>query len=170
MVMKWLVVVWLLTAGVGASYSIVAERKEKLNQLTDMEHSLRRLAYYMYQWRLPIKEVISFAAKEEKELLQTFYVELKEVLEQQKTEDFSVLWREVGERWFKNVPEEMQILWMESFEHIPTESEALYRHLSERAQRMKDYTKALQEKYKGEQRLVFTMGFFVSAFFCLILW
>ena len=81
-----------------------------------------------------------------------------------------MLWREVGERWFKNVPEEMQILWMESFEHIPTESEALYRHLSERAQRMKDYTKALQEKYKGEQRLVFTMGFFVSAFFCLILW
>ena len=50
------------------------------------------------------------------------------------------------------------------------EPEALNKRLTERAERIADYVLELQEKYKGEQKLVFTMGFFVSAFFCLILW
>ena len=134
--MKYFIAVWLLTAGMGVSYSIVAERNKKLHQLVAMEQSLKRLAYYMYQWNLPVKEAIAFTVKEEKEVLRAFYAKLQEVLEQHKMEDFSVLWKEMGERWFANVPEEMQILWKESFDNIPMESEMLYRRLSEQAQKM----------------------------------
>ena len=168
--MKWFVVAWLFTAGIGMSYSIAAERNKKIHQLVDMEQSLKRLAYYMFQWHLPVKEAIAFTAKEENEILRVFYNELQESLEQRKSEDFSLLWRENGARWFENVPEEIRILWMESFENIPLESETLYRRLSERAQKMKEFTQELQQKYKGEQKIVFTMGVFVSAFLCLILW
>ena len=63
--MKWLITVWLLAAGTGVSYSIVTERKNMLQRLKEMEHSMRRLAYYMYQWRMPVKEAVEHAAKEE---------------------------------------------------------------------------------------------------------
>jgi hypothetical protein len=35
---------------------------------------------------------------------------------------------------------------------------------------MKVYREVMEKKYKGEQKLVFAMGIFVSTFFCLILW
>ena len=168
--MKWFAVAWLLVAGMGMSYCIVSERNKKIHRLTAMEQSLKRLAYYMFQWHLPVKEAIAFTLKEEKEILQVFYTKLQEVLEQQSAEDFSDLWKEQGEKLFENVPQEMRILWMESFENIPSESEALYSRLLERAQKIREYTQELHQKYKGEQKLVFAMGFFVSAFFCLILW
>ena len=152
-------VVWLLAAGTGVSYSVVAERRNRLSQLGEMEHSLKRLAYYMYQWRLPIKDAIAYAAKEEKDVLQKFYLGLHETLVQQQTEDFDMLWQEESGK-----------IWNESFVNIPMEPEALNKRLTERAERIADYVLELQEKYKGEQKLVFTMGFFVSAFFCLILW
>lgn len=163
-------VVWLLAAGTGVSYSVVAERRNRLSQLGEMEHSLKRLAYYMYQWRLPIKDAIAYAAKEEKDVLQKFYLGLHETLVQQQTEDFDMLWQEESGKIWNHIPEEIQRIWNESFVNIPMEPEALNKRLTERAERIADYVLELQEKYKGEQKLVFTMGFFVSAFFCLILW
>lgn len=170
--MKWLIVIWLLAAGVGVSYSVVAERRNMLRQLGEMGHSLKRLAYYMYQWRMPVKDAVAHAAKEEQEFLHSFYLGIQEKLIKRQTEDFGILWQEESCEIFKSchLPEEIRKIWSDSFVHIPMESEALNKRLTERAEKIADYAVELQEKYKGEQRLVFTLGFFVSAFFCLILW
>lgn len=173
--MKWLVAVWLLVAGVGVSYSVVAERRNTLHQLGEMEHSLKRLAYYMYQWRMPVKDAVAHVAKEEQEFLHGFYLGIQEKLVKRQTEDFGILWQEESCRMWKRMcpgkrREEIRKIWSDCFVHIPMEPEALNKRLTERAEKIADYTMELQEKYKGEQRLVFTMGFFVSAFFCLILW
>ena len=102
--------------------------------------------------------------------MQKFYLGLHETLVQQQTEDFDMLWQEESGKIWNHIPEEIQRIWNESFVNIPMEPEALNKRLTERAERIADYVLELQEKYKGEQKLVFTMGFFVSAFFCLILW
>lgn len=192
--MKGFVAIWLLAAGVGVSYSVVAERRNMLRQLGEMEHSLKRLAYYMYQWRMPVKEAVVHAAKEEQGILYDFYLGIQERLAERQSEDFGIVWQEESRYlweqqegskkksskreslnrsmydWNRKLPEEIGKIWSDSFVHIPMEPEALNKRLTERAEKLADYTRELQEKYKGEQRLVFTMGFFVSAFFCLILW
>ena len=62
--MKWLLVIWLLCAGLGFSYSVVLERKKQLTFLGAMEQSLKQVTYYMYQWRMPVEEVIKHMIKE----------------------------------------------------------------------------------------------------------
>ena len=57
--MKWAVFIWLLAAGMGVSCSIVTERQKKIRFLKEVEYSLRKLTYYMYQWRMPIKEALA---------------------------------------------------------------------------------------------------------------
>ena len=168
--MKWLITVWLLAAGTGVSYSIVTERKNMLQRLKEMEHSMRRLAYYMYQWRMPVKEAVEHAAKEEQGVLREFYMNVQRALAEKQTEDFGVLWQENSRQLGRQLPEKIKKIWSGCFIHFSMEPEGLKKQLEERAEKIADYTRELQEKYKGEQRLVFTMGFFASAFLCLILW
>ena len=168
---KWIVVVWLLIAGAGVSYSIVAERRKEIRHLKKMEHSLKRLAYYMYHWRMPIREAVEQTAKEEEGVLYSFYEGVKRGLEERKIQDFGTLWKEESSLlWQQKLPDCIKKIWSNGFVHIPMEPEALHRRLTQKADEIAEYTEKLQEKYKGEQRMVFTMGFFVSAFLCLMLW
>ena len=54
--MKVLLVIWLLSAGIGVSYSVISERKKRVEFLGTMEQDLKKLAYYMCEWRLPVEE------------------------------------------------------------------------------------------------------------------
>lgn len=170
--MKWFMVIWLLTAGIGFSFSVVTERKKELQFLKEMEHSLARLAYYMYQWRMPVEEAVAHTCEEEKGVLLDFYKSIIFYLKERQTEDLGQLWQEKSKELFQKIKlsEEIKKLWQECFFHIPTEPEALHKRLSLRIEEIEAHRISMQEKYKSEQRLVLTMGFFTSAFLCLILW
>ena len=49
--MKVLLVIWLFSAGIGVSYSVISERKNRIEFLSTMEQDLKELAYYMCEWR-----------------------------------------------------------------------------------------------------------------------
>lgn len=180
--MKWAVFIWLLAAGMGVSCSIVTERQKKIRFLKEVEYSLRKLTYYMYQWRMPIKEAIYHMAREEKGSFQSYYINLGEVLEARQAEDFGKLWKEQSKALWKEEMreylslgtegryEEVRVLWEDAFMNLPMEVEELNRRLLFRMEDMKAHRAELEKKYKGEQKLVFAMGIFVSTFFCLIFW
>ena len=42
--MKVLLVIWLLSAGIGVSYSVISERKKRVEFLGTMEQDLKKLA------------------------------------------------------------------------------------------------------------------------------
>ncbi len=170
--MKWFMAIWLVTAGIGFSFSVVAERKKQVQLLKEMEHSLTRLAYYMYQWRMPVEEALKHTSEEEKDILQEFYQGILLALQERQTENLGQLWQEESKRLLQNTKfsEEIKRLWQDCFIHIPMEPEELHRKLSLRVEEIEARRISMQEKYKSEQRLVLTMGFFTSAFLCLILW
>ena len=170
--MRWVIVIWLLCAGAGASFSIVKERSRQILLLKQMEQSLRQLVYYMHQWRMPVEEAVRHTAKGENGILLAFYTEVLKNLSDRHAEDFGKIWQEksklLGQQ--EKIPKEVMKLWCDSFLHIPMEPEALKHRLSLRIEEMNTYRITLQEKYKGEQKLVMALGLFASTFICLILW
>lgn len=178
--MKWFVVIWMILAGIGMSYSIVSERQKKVQLWKEMEQSLKKLAYYMGQWRMPVREAIMQVAREERGVLHAFYINLGKILEKQQEEDFGKLWQEQSSGLWKGqihlqlggevecACRNMRTLWTDAFVKIPIEPEALNHSLLLRAEEIEAHRREIEGKYKGERKLVFTMGFFVSAFFCLI--
>ncbi len=170
--MKWLVAVWLLCAGIGVSFSVVKERKARIKLLKEMEHSLKKLAYYMYQWKMPAEEAFRHVAKEGKGVLSGFFQAIHTSLEEKKAENLSDLWQEKSNlhiEW-KNLQESAWLSWQDCFFHIPMEPEALNKSVILRAEEIAACRAGLEEKYKGEQKLVLTMGIFIGAFICLVLW
>ena len=180
--MKWIVSMWLIATGIGVAYSVVLERKGKIRFMAEMEHSLEKLAYYMYRWRMPIKEAVYHMTQEEKGDFQKFYIKLLEALEERHAEDFGKLWQEHSKRLLERDrnggsfcgkeggEQEVQAIWTEAFVSLPIEAEALHKGLLFRVECIKEHREELEKKYKGEQKLVFAMGIFVSTFFCLIFW
>jgi hypothetical protein len=163
-------VFWLLCAGIGVSYSVILERKKQIEILHEMEGDLKKLAYYMCEWRMPIEEAIGKMIKE-KGRFQNFYETIHKKISERFTEDFDKLWQEESEKFFTNVKTRAaRELWEEVFWQMPMESEGFNRYLNAKSTKILEIRKNLEEKYRGEQRLVFSMGFFVSAFLCLILW
>lgn len=169
--MKGLLVIWLLSAGIGVSYSVITERKKQVEFLYNMEQDLKRLAYYMYQWRMPVEEVIGQIIKE-KSRFHTFYEAIHKNISKRYIEDFGKLWREESENLFSGVKlaDDIKALWSDCFLHMPMEPEAMKQQLFLKSEMLSEKRRALEEKYKGERRMVLSMGFFVSAFLCLILW
>ena len=169
--MKWMLVIWLLSAGVGLSYSVIAERRRQLVLLKNMEHSLRQVTYYMHQWRMPVEEVIKKMIKES-DMLQGFYTAMQVKISEKHVDDFGTLWQEESEKLLcaEKIPEEIKGLWGNCFVQMPMEPEAVKQRLILKCDELNRKREELEAKYKGEQRLVLTMGFFTSAFLCLILW
>ena len=169
--MKVLLVIWLLSAGIGVSYSVISERKKRIEFLSTMEQDLKELAYYMCEWRLPVEEAVGRMIKEGSSFV-FFYDAIHKRIRERVTDDFGKLWCEESKSLLTGVTlsEEIKILWKDTFSHIPMEPEAVKRQLYLKSEILSEKRKALEEKYKGEQRLVLSMGFFVSAFLCLILW
>ena len=170
--MKWFVAVWLLCAGLGVSFSVVKERRARITLLKEMEHSLKKLAYYMYQWKMPAEEAFRHVARDEKGGLSHFFQAMHTSLEEKKAENLSVLWQEKSSLHIdkKNLLESAWVSWQECFFHIPMEPEALNRSLILRAEEIAACRAGLEEKYMGEQKLVLTLGIFTGAFICLVLW
>ena len=169
--MKVLLVIWLFSAGIGVSYSVISERKKRIEFLSTMEQDLKKLAYYMCEWRLPVEEAVGRMIKEGSRFV-FFYEAIHKRIRERFIDDLGKLWCEESKSLLTgvNLSEEIKILWKDTFSHIPMEPEAVKRQLYLKSEMLSEKRKALEEKYKGEQRLVLSMGFFVSAFLCLILW
>ena len=154
--MKWLISIWMLTAGMGVSYHVVAERQQKIKFFREMEQSLGQLAYYIYQWRMPMKEILSHMVQEETGVLQSYYRKLVEAMEGNQAENFGRLWKEQSnslwrekckarECWGRKSECEIKDVWTEAFTHMPMEPEVLKRELYIRIDRMKEYREAMEE-------------------------
>ena len=169
--MKGLLVIWLLSAGIGVSYSVISERKKRIEFLAAMEQDLKKLAYYMCEWRMPVEEVVRQMIKEDSRF-HTFYEGIHKNISKKYVDDFEKLWCEESGKLLAGVKlaEETKALWSDCFLHMPMEPEAMKKQLFLKSEMLSEKRRALEEKYKGEQRLVLSMGFFVSAFLCLILW
>lgn len=169
--MKWLLAIWLIGAGVGISYNVILERKKQMELLNTMEQSLRQITYYMYQWRMPVEEVLKQIVKEKNQLVSFFEVILIKV-EKKEDGDLGNVWQEVSRNFLEEskLPEEIKVLWSDCFFHMPMEPEAVRKVLELKSETVLEKKKELEAKYKGEQRLVLAMGVFASSFLCLILW
>ncbi len=163
--MKWMIALWMIFSGLGLSYSILKERGTNITQLKEMEHSLKQLAYYIHQWKMPLEEAFLHVAGEPSNGLAAFFLQMQEVAKEKTVHNLGEVWREkCGLLGLNNK------LWTECFFKLPMESEALYRRLTERAAEIRAHREALEHKYKEEQRLIMTMGIFTGCFLCLILW
>lgn len=169
--MRGLLVIWLLCGGIGVSYSILSERRKRLELFKSMEEDIKKLAYYMCDWHMPVEEVLGQMGKEEGPFA-AFYIRMQKIIQEKQTEAFGKLWQEESRKMplLATATEEVRTLWAESFLQMPIEPEALRRRLMQCANNIEKAGGTLEEKYKGEQRLVVSLGFFVSAFLCLILW
>lgn len=174
--MKWIAVIWLFCGGIGVSYSTIRERKKCIQQLEFLEYQLEKLADYMVQWHMPLQEALELLRKEKAGFLEVFYTNMIQELQERKKQDFGKIWKAESERLWKEqhalqrVSSEIKTIWTESFTAMPLQPEAVYKRLIQRKEAIETYRLQLQETYRQEQKLVFTMGFFVSAFFCLIFW
>lgn len=174
--MKWVAVIWLFCGGIGVSYSMIKERNMCIRQLTHLEDQLEMIAYYVMQWRMPLQEALQLAAKEEDGFLTQFYTNVIQALQERQKQDFGQIWKEESEKiWqeqeaLRQVSKEIKYIWTETFVAMPLQPEAVCKRLIQRKDAIEAYRVKLQETYRKEQKLVFTMGFFVSAFFCLIFW
>lgn len=174
--MKWIAMIWLFCGGIGVSYSTIRERKRCLQQLAHLAYQLEMIAYYVMQWKMPLLEALQLTAKEEHGFLTSFYANMIQELQERKKQDFGNIWKDESEQLWKEqsalrlISEEVKLIWSESFIAMPMQPEAVYKRLIQRKEAIEVYRAKLQETYRQEQKLVFTMGFFVSAFFCLIFW
>lgn len=169
--MKMMLVIWLLSAGVGVSYSVISERKKQVECLNAMYQDLKKLAYYMCDWRMPVEEAIKQMIKEGG-LFGCFYEAIHKKIKGRHVDDFGALWREESKDLLRGIKliEETKMIWRDCFFHMPMEPEAVKRQLYLKSEALVEKKRALEAKYRQEQRLVLSMGFFVSAFLCLILW
>lgn len=169
---KWVIMIWLLIAGVGNSFSIMKERKQRLSLLKEMEESLHKMIYYMYRFKMPVEEAFRHVAEEQKEELKEFFLEMHHMLQNKTVDNMGDLWQENSKRIEREIslPGEVRQIWENCFTHIPEEPEGLRHSLIRKAEEIKHLREDLKEKYESEQKLVLTLGVFASAFFCLILW
>lgn len=170
--MKFIAILWLVTAGAGCSYAILQERRDKITLLKEMEHSLEKLAYFMYQWKMPVEEAFCHVAEEENGMLRGFYQELTEELDKREAGNLGCLWQkksmQIWQHWKMSQP--LEKLWSELFLHMPMEYERLHTILEQKTEEIAGHRKELQDKYKGEQKLVWTLGISAGVFLGLILW
>lgn len=176
--MKWFLVLWLLTAGAGISVHTIKEREERLLFLGQLQQSLSQMAYYMYQWRMPVEEAVGRLCREEEaQKLQDFYAGILQKVLERKKESLGQIWQMECRRlfgtdrlWKQAEMKQAKRLWCEAFLYIPMEPEALRESLLYRAKEIGRIQSCMEEKYKGEQRLVMALGIFSGAFLCLMLW
>lgn len=170
--MKVIVMLWLITAGFGVSCAVYEERKDRIKILKEMEQSLGKLAYFMYEWRMPTEEAFLKISKEAFPELNSFFAEVLEGIQRKDVNNLGDLWIVASNKLFERVllENEIQELWRACFLNIPTEPEALQKSIEGKRRELQTYLMALQDKYKVEQKLVWTLGLCVSGFLCLIIW
>ena len=170
--MKWIIMLWLFTAGFGISYAVYEERNHRIRLLKEMEQSLGKLAYFMYEWRLPLEEALTQMLKEPFPLFGCFYKKILEEVVKRNVGNIGELWEKNSLNYFQNISLQKTIkeLWAGCFINIPMEPEELKKGLEHKREQLKAYLTDLQDKYKLEQKLVWTLGLCTSAFLCLIIW
>ncbi len=170
--MKLVIMLWLMTAGTGVSYAVYEERKNRLKLLNEMEQSLDKLAYFMYQWRMPAEEAFTKILKESFPMLQPFFSQVLEGIQKREVENLGELWLIKSKLFLETISLEKEIkeIWSACFLNIPMEPEDLQKTIHMKKQSIQTYLESLRDKYKMEQKLVWTLGVCASAFLCLIIW
>lgn len=169
--MKMICMLWIMTAGVGISYAIYEERQHRLKLLCEMEKSLEKLAYFMYDWRMSTEEAFVKILKEPFPNLMSLFLEILEEIRKREVINLGVLWKQKSSTYFETTTLEKDIkeTWCDLFLNIPMEPEDLKRSILGKRDHIKSYLGFLQDKYKEEQKLVWTLGLCASAFLCLII-
>ena len=169
--MKGILVIWLLSAGIGISYSIVSERRKRIETIRNMEEDLKQFSYYMCEWILPVEEVLKEMIKRNGVFVEVYKNIYRAICEKRDTV-FCDLWITESEKALRNmhVGKQIKTMWENIFLNMPMEPMALRQYLDFRNKQLSETRIGLEEKYRSEQKLVLSMGFFVSAFLCLILW
>ncbi len=169
--MKVILSVWIVSAGIGTAYSIVSERSRQIILLKTMEYTMGQLAYYMYQWHLPVEETLKKIIEEENQVTSFIKIIYQKICDKESAA-LGEVWQEKSRSWLKNekLPEDMKVLWTGLFLHMPMEPKGVYDKLLLKQEELTGKRKELELKYKNERRLVLAMGFFASTFLCLILW
>ena len=169
--MKWIIILWLLIAGTGVSYGIYEERNHRIKCLKEMELSLGKLTYFMCEWRMSFEEALHQILRERLPMMRSFYEIVLEDVLKRSSATIGELWYENGMKYLKDIAiqTEMKALWSGCFENIPLEPEALKVGLNHKRNELNAYLEALQDKYKTEQKLVWTLGVCSSAFLCLMI-
>ncbi len=170
--MKLVIMLWLVTAGAGVSYAIYMERQNRLKLLNEMQQGLEKLVYFMYQWRMPAEEAFAKMVKEPFPMLHPFFTEMLEEIIKREVENLGDLWFSKSEIFFErtSIQKEIQEVWCNCFLNIPMEPGDLQRTILMKKEVIETYLKTLQDKYRVEQKLVWTLGLCTSAFLCLIIW
>lgn len=170
--MKWIIMLWLLTAGFGVSYAVYEERTNRIKLLKEMEQSLGKLSYFMHEWRMPLEEALTQLLKESFPMFRSFYESVLEEVLQRKVENIGELWKRKSQDYFESttLQKEIKEMWTDCFINIPMEPEALNNGLLYKREQLKAYLADLQDKYRMEQKLVWTFGLCMSVFLCLIIW
>ena len=169
--MKWIIILWLLIAGTGVSYGIYEERNHRIKCLKEMELSLGKLTYFMCEWRMSFEEALHQILRERLPMMRSFYEMVLEDVLKRSSATIGELWYENGMKYLKDIAiqTEMKELWLGCFDNIPLEPEALKVCLNHKRNELNAYLEALQDKYKTEQKLVWTLGVCSSAFLCLMI-
>jgi len=161
-----------MAAGAGVSYAVYEERNNRVRLLKEMEQSLGKLAYYMCEWRMPLEEAFIDILKEPYPMLIPFYKSVLEDVLKRNVENMGELWKRKSEVFLENTSLEKAIkeLWAGCLCNIPIEPEALKMGFQYKREQLQAYLTDLQDKYKVEQKMVWTLGLCTSAFLCLIIW
>lgn len=177
---KWCVMLWLVTAGGGISYSMIKERKQQLLELEQMETIICRLAYYMCRWQMTAGEAVDKVCEEQEGIWKQFLEEVCRGMKERSEDSLCTLWQEktklVLEKPMKadktkgRKSRQDFALWYGLFVNTPMEPEELNRRLGMEAKKLAHMRGELSQKYKKEQRLIGSLGVFGGAFLCLILW
>lgn len=170
--MKAIIMLWLMTAGLGVSYAIYEERKNRLKLLQEMEQSLGKLVYFMYQWRMPAEEAFTKMLRESFTMLHPFFVKVLEGIKRRNVENLGNLWKLESDNFFDatTMDKEIKEIWSNCFLNIPLEPEALQKSVLLIREEIQIHLESLRNKYKMEHRLIWTLGVCTSAFLCLIIW
>lgn len=169
--MKFIIMLWLLTAGAGVSYAIHEERNNRIKLLKEMEQSLGKLTYYMYEWRMPFEEALAQMLKEPFPIFHIFYEKVLEEVLIRNRGNIDELWHEESRTFLQStsIQKEVKELWATCFTNIPIEPDALQKCIEHKREQIQAYLFDLQDKYKVERKLVWTLGLCTSAFLCLII-
>ena len=170
--MKWIIMIWVVVAGIGVSVSILKERNERLVVLREMQEYLEKLNYYMYHFKMPLEESVRHVSETGNHYFKDFLEEVGQALRSKSAEHVGTLWQEKSQAILQKskLPKEAERIWTNLFLDLPGDPEILERHMAAKAEELKQCKDILKVKYMGEQKMVLVLGALAGAFFCLILW
>ncbi len=160
----------MMVCGLGLSHSIVVERKKIVSILGEWIGLLEQMNYYIGEFKMPLEEVCIQLKKQSRTVYAEFYEAIIEELQRKEELKFSRIWEKCSKDLIHRelMPKELLSLWDHVFDIYALDKEKQREEIASKIQGLIKLQKGLEEKYKQEHKLVLSLGFFASAFFCLI--